>query len=294
MWKPASPPRGFLLEQSPVPPEFIAIAHTVLNKDTSSQSNWDRALHIARHLAQGPGIGTGIQSNTLDTYRTIMTKKQGWCSDYTQVFNGIAIAAGIPVREWGMSFDGFSGRGHAFNEVYDDRLGKWIFIDSFFSFYVKDARTGIPLSAMEFRKRLQAEEGPQKNLVVEPIEPRRLRSAAQVLEFYKRGADQFYLWFGNNVFSYDAYPLVRALGPWSKVLEQGAAIIAGVHPKIRIIETESNRELIDALFSRRNLFMLGVFVLVVLGLGLLLELRTYRRALAYDSRSGGASQLKAE
>ena len=37
-----------------------------------------------------------------------------------------------------MSFDGYGGDGHAFSEIFDTQRQHWIFVDSFYSFYVTD------------------------------------------------------------------------------------------------------------------------------------------------------------
>ena len=154
-WSGPDAPEGFLLERSPPPKKFQNVIREVLDLDRSENGAFEDALTIARHLAIGlGGRGGAIQSSTVDAYTQILEHQQGHCSDITQVFNGLAISSGIPVREWGMSFGGFNGTGHAFNEVYDAGQGKWIFIDSHKSFYVQDVVSGQPLSAMEFRERL--------------------------------------------------------------------------------------------------------------------------------------------
>jgi hypothetical protein len=248
-WLPSNPPGDFLWDDpSLAPPEFAATVLMQLNSSYPSDGGWQKAVRIAQHLAEGPGIGSGIKSNTVDTYRAIMTETGGYCSDYTQVFNGIAIASNIPVREWGMSFDGYSGYGHAFNEVYDWDLRKWIFIDTFNSFYVIDLLSGVPLSVLEFRERLLT--GKTREILVEVIEPSRFtfESNDQALAYYQRGADQFFLYLGNNVFSYDRHPIIRKLRSRSRALEQGIATIIGVQPRILIFQSGTNGEFIDALF----------------------------------------------
>ena len=278
-WSPFTPPQNFHVRAVAARTWVHCDHKTIFESDRPPQSNWDKALAIGRHLAKGPGTGGGgIMSDTLSAYQQIMTKKRGYCADYTQVFNGIAIAAEIPVREWGMSFDGFSGYGHAFNEIYDDQLNKWIFIDSFYSFYIEDNKTSIPLSVLELRKELRS--GATTNdLAIKPIAPHRFGfpNARRALEYYRQGADQFYLWFGNNVFSYDNHPMVRFLTPISRALEQSTAILIGLHPGIRIIETHTNRELISALYLKRNLFFVCVILLLILAMALIIEIRTYRR-----------------
>jgi nitrate reductase gamma subunit len=282
-WQPGSPPPDYLLESKPPPPEFVAIETDLFSGMKPSLGTWEKAQMIAQHLSKGPGIGSGIMSNTYDTYRTIMTDERGYCADYTQVFNAIAIAAGIPVREWGVSFDGFSGDGHAFNEIYDDDLQKWVFIDSFYSLYVKDARTGERLSALEFQSRLRRD-NPHELISVKPISHKRFafKDGYQVVEYYRRGADQFYLWFGNNVYSYDDNWLVKLLGPYSRAVEQGVAILTGLHPKIRIVPTSQNAALISELAATRFWFFVQATALGILAVALAVELVLYRRTQKQD------------
>lgn len=277
-WTPSNPPNDFLWEDpSLAPPEFASTSLVDANSNGLAYGKWQESLRIAQHIAKGPGTGAGIMSNTRDAYQAIMEETRGYCSDYTQVFNGIAIASGIFVREWGMSFDGFSGYGHAFNEVYDQGFDKWIFIDTFNSFYVTDAVSGTPLSVLEFRDRLRG--GRTKEILVEVIERNRFpfEGDEQALAYYQRGADQFYLYFGNNVFSYDNHPIVRALGSSSRALEQSFAIMVGIQPRIRILQSTTNGALIDALFCRRNFLVASLLMLFGLGTALVFELRAYRR-----------------
>ena len=54
----------------------------------------------------------------------------------------LAGAAGLTAREWGFSFDGFGGHGHALVEVYDRGLSKWVFLDVYNNIQALDAATG--------------------------------------------------------------------------------------------------------------------------------------------------------
>jgi hypothetical protein len=220
-------------------------------------SAWDRTLALARHLARGPkGAGDGIKSSTREAYRLIVSEGRGYCADYTQVMNGLAYTAGIPVREWGMSFAEYSGDGHAFNEIYDVSLSQWILIDSFYSLYFAARDSGRPLSALELRERLEAGEGPE-TISVRPILSERFTfpSEGRAIEYYRQGTDQFFLYQGTNVFSYDANTLVSWLSPYSRALEETAGIMSGVRPRIRLLVTDTNRPAIGRLFVRRNIFL---------------------------------------
>ncbi len=274
-WAPTNIPPDFLLEKAPIPVEFKQLVER-LDKSYSESDSWGKSLQISQHLEQGPGRGDGIKSSTLNTYKTMMTSKAGYCSDYTQVFNGIAYSADIPVREWGMSFDGYSGRGHAFNEIYDHRIGKWIFVDSFNSFYVLDKKTNIALSAIEFSEKLK--QNKTDEITITPITPERFgfRDTNHAIEYYRRGADQFFLWFGNNVLSYDNHFAIRTLGSTSRAIEQIIGITLGIFPRIKLIPSDTNKDQINLLFSKRNTFLLLLSTEILLGIGLLLQIFMYR------------------
>ena len=264
-WIPGQPASGFLQETGNAPTVIVKAVRATIR--SNSLSNFKKILILARHLEQGPGTGEGIMSNTVDTYQQILTTKRGFCSDYSQVMIGLGYAAMVPVREWGMSFDSFSGNGHAFNEVYDTILGKWVFFDSYDSFYVVDKLTNEPLSVLEFRSRLLHGQD-ENNLRIIPILPQRFsfKSNKHALDYYRKGADEMFLYYGNNVFSYDNEPFVKWLGKYSRALETVAAIILGVQPKIKIIASASNLESIEELFSLRNRVLIGIGFLLLGGL----------------------------
>jgi len=277
-WPPDQVPASFLLERSPVPDEFAAVAEMLREGEDDPPIKFAMSLTIARHLVEKPQRGGALRRNSWETYEMILTKGRGYCSDFSQVFTALAIAADVPVREWGLGFDGF-GAGHAFNEIWDSSTEKWIFVDSFHSLYVQDSATGVPLSVMEFQ-RLLNEGASEKELTVQPIVAERFafESEAEALDYYRRGMDQFYLCWGNNVFTYDRHPVVRLLSPISRPLEQGGAIVAGVYPRIRILRTPGGQAYIDSLFRKRNMFLTSVSLLTVVLLLLASELWYWRRA----------------
>lgn len=247
-WLPNRAPESFKAESVDPPAAFTHAIQAVTSSSAKSNRGFSEAIAIGELLAVGPIIGGAIQSDTLTTFDTILREGTGYCADFTQVYNGLSYAAHIPVREWAMSFDGFGGSGHAFNEIYDFELAKWIFIDSFYSFYVVDSETSNPLSVFEFRDRLLSAAARNTILVV-PISESRFGfpSKHAALDYYANGADQFYLWWGNNVFEYDQNTLIQVAGSFSRSLEQIAAILTGAHPEIRIPISARNSDLIRKL-----------------------------------------------
>lgn len=253
-WTPDHVPANFLWEANQPPVEISALVERVLSSRTE-ESEFAKALALGRHLVGASNrSGNPIQKDVGTAYTAIVEKGEGFCSDYTQVVNGLSIAAGVPVREWGMSFDGFSGDGHAFSEIYDTQLRKWIFVDTFYSFYVTD-RAGSPMSVLEFRDALSG--GNDSDLRVVPIVEDRFMfpSKDYALEYYRSGMNLLFMVWGNNVFSYEANFFVDNASAVSRSVEQATAVLLGVHPKIVIIPSDYNRDELKSLVRLRTLIL---------------------------------------
>lgn len=278
-WKPDNPPKYFQRESGSAPSEIISAVKLLLPSRGPSESPFQSALKIADHLvANRSPSAVPIQSTTLQAYRGIRGLGNGYCADYTQVFNGIAFAAKVPVREWGVSFDGFGGDGHAFTEIYEPDLRKWIFIDSFYSFYVT-SHSGEPLSALEFQKVLQSDT-PLARVKVVPISSSKFafHSPQRAINYYRRGAHQFFLILGNNVFSYENHKIVRLLRPLSPTFEQITAIALGIYPKIAIVEDDVNKTHLAVMEQVRAGTIIFVLSTLYMAVYLLLQSReTFRR-----------------
>jgi hypothetical protein len=228
--------------------------------------DWATALSIGRHLlAGGKRRSTPIQSNLEQTYSRIVSKGEGYCGDYVDSFTGLAHAAGLSTRPWAFSFDGFGGHGHIFNEVWDRKAGRWIAIDVFNNMYFTDAK-GRALSAIELREGLRQGEDLRVSRIRTDVRGG-FEHDARALAYYVSGLDQWYMWWGTDVFAYDRSPVVRLFGAVSRSAEQLAAIVAGVHPRIRILQTPENEGARAALI-RLRWRLLGVVVLAPIFVGL--------------------------
>ena len=227
-WTPAKIPDDFLWERRAAP-QPISAAAAAIDSGARNSDDFAEALAIATKLAQNKQSDKPIQSDTLTAYHMITERGLGYCADYTEVFLALAHASGIPVREWGAAFDAYGGDGHAFVEIYDRGRAQWIFIDPFYSFYVTAA--GRPISVAELQSALRA---PHSDVQVVPIvrEKFGFKTPERALAYYRRGATRFYLWWGNNIFSYEHAPLVAHAASLSRSAEQVAAIFAGVQPKL--------------------------------------------------------------
>ena len=243
-WTPSGVPSSYRLDRQAPTALFSQVAQEL--KLAALPSDWDRALRIAQHLVIHATSGGAAQSDLEGTYRQIIGGG-GYCADYTTVFIAIAKSAGVFSREWAFSFDGFGGYGHALIEVYDAESGQWRMLDVFNNFYPVDRGTGQPMSVVSFRQHVMAGQG---TVDLRRISAGRLgfKDDSEVYAYYHRGIDQWYLWWGNAVFDYDASLATRLMGPVSRSAEQLTAIALGVHPRIRPVPTEANASMRQRMF----------------------------------------------
>ena len=267
-WAPEETPPGFLGDSGRPHEAYRAIRGSLLALGREDATpGLDGALAISEHLMKNPERRGGpIQRDTVTTYREIIDKGRGYCADFTQVFNAIAITAGLPVREWSIAFDAF-GSGHAFNEIYDSQRGKWILVDSFHSLYFVDSASEEPLSVLGVHDRLLSL-GTSDGVEIRRIGDGRIpfRSDDLALDYYRRGMSQLALLWGNNVFDYERQPLVRFAARFGRSAEQAMAILAGVYPEVVIYPTGVSQRDVDALFRKRQHFFLALGAVAVSGL----------------------------
>lgn len=267
-WNPSAFPTDFKNETHTPPPYFLQFVDSLPTSQTMSEM--DKFLLAAQKILERERYGGPIQSNTEDALKKMQDEGTGWCSDYTQVFNGIAHTLGIPVREWGMSFDRYNGDGHAFNEIYDQKLDKWVFIDTYNAFYVTN-RHGEPLSVLEFRQLLNAD---RTQLIIQKINQTQFgfQNDSVALDYYQRGMPQLFLIWANDVFSYDSNPLIQITGSFSRMAEQITGIILGINQEIRLFPDPDSAQQQKELLSLKHtvLFIIffnaasGILILIIL------------------------------
>lgn len=278
IWSPNEAPQNFSADEVNVPVKFQELVMQLSSTQAATYpDDFQRAMQLARHLVSNKNDGGGIRSgDTFLTYDQIQTGK-GYCADYSRVFTAMAVSAGIPVRAWGFGVDSF-GSGHAFNEIYDKDRGKWILIDSFYSLYVVDKSTGIPLSVLEFRERL-VDKRQNQDIQIKPIEPTKFafKSSEQAISYYRKGSDQFYLNWGHNAFNSDDNSSAAFLATLPRPIEVGGRILAGIRPDIKILRTDSNQGHIDKLFRTKWIFLSLLAMGILLTVSLVMQIWLYRR-----------------
>jgi hypothetical protein len=264
-WGPEAIPATFLAETGAVSTEFQMAADSAVAKLPASRGDFDVALALARSLMTVPKrIGGPIKSDLLTTLRAIENDGRGYCADFAKVYNGIAIAAGLPVRQWGFAFNSF-GSGHTFNEIYDRARKKWLVIDSFHSLYFVDPATRVPLSALELHDRLLSLNDAPSEIAIERIVPAHypFRSDVVALDYYRRGMTQLYLVWGNNVFDYEKKLGYKLASPFGRSAEEITAIATGRYPRMRIYPIAVSDRDVDELQLHRTRLMLAASALIL-------------------------------
>ena len=117
------------------PPVLRKYAYKLLAKLGASNSTWEKGLALARikrgSIDNGPPKASSSAEQKL---YGILYEGKGGCSDYTEAYMGLCLAAGVPVREWGITPDELKGYGgHSTIEVFDNKRGAWGVIDPFVS-----------------------------------------------------------------------------------------------------------------------------------------------------------------
>jgi hypothetical protein len=237
----------------------------------AQSSDFERALALVRHLDQ-PGYPRGgmLALPSLDTYRAMRDSGRGYCADYTQVFLALAEAAGLSAREWGISFNGYSGAGHALVEIYAREIHDWIMLDVFNGLYVSD-EAHRPLSLPALRARLVRGERAGLNVeVVADIMP--FASLSLALHYLERGMPRAYLWI-NPQAAGQPQALLDELSRHSRALAQLFAIASGRAPRMVLMPAPTQRA---ALLELRLLRLACVTALISSVLLVVLLWRRYR------------------
>lgn len=258
-WTPNDRPSDFRWEHEPATARFQAAVETIRDEPGDA---FVQAKSLAAQLLKNANDGGAIQRGLDETYRRITEDGTGYCADFVRVFLAMAHAAGIPARQWAFSFDGFGGHGHTFPEIFDIRTGRWLMLDVFSNLYPVSA-SGQPLSALEFRQVLLDSSATVRLRRISygrlefPIEEK-------AIEYYRRGAAEWYLWWGNDVFSYERHPAVRFGAVLGRGGEQLAALLAGVYPKFKVLDAQRHVAQIQRMAQlRQELILLGCAAIVL-------------------------------
>ena len=112
-WTPQQTPQGSLLNDAAPSQEFHQAADRLRVSESGAPPAGARPR--TRYLTApdggaAAGLDGPIQAGLHEAYTGITQQGVGYCADFTQVFTGLAVAAGLPVRTWSISFEGLRCR----------------------------------------------------------------------------------------------------------------------------------------------------------------------------------------
>ncbi len=276
-WAPPAWPADYLRDLVPPDPYFVAVAEHL--KLAELPDDWARGLAISRHLLGSAPVlnGGAIQRNLRQTHRAITERGDGYCGDFVRTYLALAGAAGMTVRTGAFSFDGFGGHGHIWVEIWNRQLNQWQLQDIFDNYYYVNG-SEQPLSALALREAVLAQ---SPGLQLRPLVPGARPGfviEAKAWDYLRRGFNEWYLPWGNNVFAQDNAWAVLAFSGISRLGEGLGAFVSGLQPSVRMLALPGNEHQRAAMHSLR-LRLFGAALLGFVGLGLvLLGPRLARRA----------------
>jgi hypothetical protein len=282
----APPPADFAFDQAPLDPYFVDIAQRL--GLAAMNDDWQRALTISRHLlgSHKPLKGGPVRDDLRSTHIAITQRGEGYCADFVRVFMAIASAAGMQVRAWAFSFDGFGGHGHTFPELWNRQQRRWQLVDLFDNYYF-GLGGKAPLSALEFRTALTTTPDALTMLPLDPDVPPGWEIRSKALEYYKRGYDEWYLFWGSDILAVEGSAAFRLAEPLSYTLGKVAAVAQGVYPGVRPLVTGANGRRIESLERTRLHLGLSLGFMGVGALLLLLMVAVWAsRFLRHEPRGG--------
>ena len=203
-------------------------------------------------------MGDGLSCDSVTALQLVYSGQGGICSDVSQVFTGLCIAAGIQVREWGVCDDFAGKRGHTFNEIYSSEYDKWVFLDAHKSLFATRRGSENPLSAAELIDLVTAGEQDKIEMIYVGRIENRDDFTSNVAMYYFNPKNVFFLIVDNNVFGQDLL-LKRAERVPLAVLH-ALMLILGLYPRFAVYSNENTRrELTERLHihKRALLGMLG-------------------------------------
>ncbi len=266
-WTPTSVPADFRLERAQAPePIAAAVTDAGIGK---AGADWPRALALVTMLVRHAQRDGALQADLVTTLRGIQGGS-GYCVDFVRVYLAAAHSAGLFCRQWAFSFDGFGGHGHTFVEVFDRDRGRWAFVDVHNNVYAVLAGTDEPMGALALRSALV---NAPASVEFRRAGPGRLGypHADKLLDYYRRGAGQWYLWWGNDVITREQSGIARVLAPISGRWAYRVASAAGRKPKLVALVTPENRPEVTRMASLRRTATCAM--VAVVGLAVLLGLQ---------------------
>jgi hypothetical protein len=225
------------VRRGPVPPEYLEFVAALR---LSGSKTFESAKAIAWDIAKRRRLGDGLSRDSVSALRLICEQQGGICSDISQVFTGLCLAAGIPVREWGIEEDLGTEKGHSFNEVFATEFGKWVFLDASKTLFATTKGSASPLSASEVIDKVSAGWGHEVEMTYFGPPEKREEALINVQSYYFNPTNVFFLLSNNNPFRQDLF--LRWAHAVPLALIHAVMLVSGRYPRFEIYTNSLTRQ----------------------------------------------------
>jgi hypothetical protein len=268
LWAPSAAPSDFRIERAAAPkPIQDAVAAAGI---PGMSGDWQRALALVGMLVRHARHEGGIQADLVTTYARIVAG-HGYCADFVRVYMAAAPRVDLFCRQWAFSFDGFGGHGHTFVEVYDRQREAWAFLDVHNNVYAVVAGAEAPADALCLHDALR--DAPS-TVEFRQAGPGRLGwpHPEKLLAYYVRGANHWYLWWGNDVVSRESRGLVGKIGRLSGHIAHVIGSAIGSLPPLVVLTSPENEDAIARMERLRRSVLAASLLLAGLAAALGVQL----------------------
>ena len=259
-WTPESVPDDFRQEHAEPP---LPIAKAVEEAGIGGiDGDWARACALVGMLVAHAKADAPIRADLVTTFKGIV-EGGGYCADYVRVYLAAARTAGLFCRQWAFSFDGFGGHGHTVIEVWDRAREQWAMIDVHNNVFATRRGGDAPLDVAAIREALLSASVP---LEFKRVAEGRLGYpiAHKLVDYYRRGAREWYLWFGNDVVTRERQGLTGAIASLSGRLAHRMTSVSGRLPPIIVLVTPDNERAIARMERLRRRIEIAAFLVAAL------------------------------
>lgn len=266
-WTPARLPPGFRAERG-MPPTAIGDA-VAADGIAGIAGDWPRALALTGFLVKHSKFEGGIRADLATTFAGIVAGR-GYCADFVRVYLAASRSVDLFCRQWSFSFDGFGAHGHTFVEVFDRQRNAWSFIDVHNNVYAVVKGSQASLDALGLRSLLRRE---PHRIEFRQAAPGRLgwEHPEKLVAYYARGADEWYLWWGNDVVTRERRGLAGLVLHFSGRLAHWIASAVGARPPIVVLPTAGNERSIARMERLRSRMVAVASLTVVLAVALAVQ-----------------------
>jgi hypothetical protein len=219
----------------------------------------DSLKQIINSFSRTKASGCGTHSTNLMENFYWVKNGEGCCSDYSQVFLALLLSNGFNARE-------VHNLEHSFNEVYDKKNKKWIWIDSQYKLVAFNS-VGELLSSYEIFKNYQSNKNINFSFLVEKNDAfygmdvnKMIKNEFDWKYWSKSGFSVLFFTNGNNVFYENYLNLKYSFLP--REISQTLFITLGLRPNYMYFDPLHVKK---NTFNKVKVFLISSILMLLLG-----------------------------